>query len=115
MILKLTDQQIELMAYRMFELTKLEKNENTTEAELKKINKEKILIGNLMKNKEVNLMADDATALKVGDIVEHNRFGQGEIVEINNLGGTIKADIKFKESGLKRLLLSVGFSIKKIK
>ena len=57
---------------------------------------------------------DDVTDFRVGDIIEHSRFGQGEIVEINDLGGTIKADINFKKVGLKKLMLNIGFSIKKI-
>ncbi len=55
---------------------------------------------------------DDVTDFKVGDIIEHSRFGQGEIVKINDFGNT--ADIKFKEVGLKKLMLKSGFSIKKI-
>ena len=56
---------------------------------------------------------DDVTTFKVGDIIEHSRFGQGEIVKIYDLGDSI-ADVKFKKVGLKKLMLNMGFSIKKI-
>ena len=56
---------------------------------------------------------DDVTTFKVGDIIEHSRFGQGEIVKIYDLVDSI-ADVKFKKVGLKKLMLNIGFSIKKI-
>ena len=56
---------------------------------------------------------DDVTTFKVGDIIEHSRFGQGEIVKIYDLGDS-RADVKFKKVGLKKLMLNIGFSIKKI-
>ena len=110
MILKLTDQQIELMTYRLFELQKLEKEERelVKENDLISIKKEKALIDNLMKDKEIDLMADDITTFKVGDIVEHSRFGEGEVIKINDVWGSRKADINFKDVGLKKLLLGFG-------
>ena len=56
---------------------------------------------------------DDVTTFKVGDIIEHSRFGQGEIVKIYDLGDS-RADVKFKKVGLKKLMLNIGFSIKKL-
>ena len=118
MILKLTDQQIELMAHRLFELQKLEKEERelVKENDLIRIKKEKALIDNLMKDKEIDLMADDITTFKVGDIVEHSRFGEGEVIKINDVWGSRKADINFKDVGLKKLLLGFGlFNVMKKK
>ncbi len=109
MILKLTDQQMESMAYRLLELQRLEKEgrELVKENDLINIKREKTLINNLMKAKEVNLM-DDITALNVGDIVEHSRFGEGEVIKIQDIGGSRKADVNFKNVGLKKLLLGFG-------
>lgn len=43
--------------------------------------------------------------VKVGSIVEHKRFGQGEIMSLIDAGDTAKAHINFKENGEKELLL----------
>ncbi|TYA57322.1 ATP-dependent helicase [Formosa maritima] len=43
--------------------------------------------------------------LTVGNIVEHLRFGKGEVVKIEGVGGDTKAEIKFDKGGIKKLLL----------
>ena len=43
--------------------------------------------------------------LIVGNIVEHIRFGRGEVVKIEGKGSDLKAEINFKNGGLKKLLL----------
>ena len=43
--------------------------------------------------------------LVLGNIVEHIRFGKGEVVNIEGRGADIKAEIKFENGGLKKLLL----------
>jgi DNA helicase-2/ATP-dependent DNA helicase PcrA len=43
--------------------------------------------------------------LVVGNLVEHIRFGKGEVVNIQGKGADIKAEIKFENGGLKKLLL----------
>ena len=43
--------------------------------------------------------------LTVGNIVIHERFGKGEVVSIEGLGGDKKAEINFEKGGLKKLLL----------
>ena len=43
--------------------------------------------------------------LIVGNLVEHIRFGKGEVVNIEGRGADIKAEIKFENGGLKKLLL----------
>ena len=43
--------------------------------------------------------------LVVGNIVKHLRFGKGEVIKIEGVGADIKAEIKFENGGLKKLLL----------
>jgi DNA helicase-2/ATP-dependent DNA helicase PcrA len=43
--------------------------------------------------------------LTVGNIVNHQRFGTGEVVKIEGKGADLKAEIKFSNSGIKKLLL----------
>lgn len=43
--------------------------------------------------------------LTVGNIVEHMRFGKGEVLKIEGAGADIKAEINFQHGGVKKLLL----------
>ncbi|MFC4740319.1 ATP-dependent helicase [Flavobacterium ponti] len=43
--------------------------------------------------------------LSVGNIVMHERFGKGEILNIEGVGGDKKAEIRFDVGGIKKLLL----------
>ena len=43
--------------------------------------------------------------LKVGSIIEHQRFGRGTVMKIEGTGENCKASICFDESGTKQLLL----------
>lgn len=43
--------------------------------------------------------------LVVGNVVEHLRFGKGEVLKIEGAGGDAKAEIKFENGGVKKLLL----------
>jgi DNA helicase II / ATP-dependent DNA helicase PcrA len=43
--------------------------------------------------------------LAVGNIVMHERFGKGQIVNIEGIGADKKAEIRFDVGGLKKLLL----------
>tara|TARA_B110000483_G_scaffold32527_1_gene39572 strand:- start:152 stop:655 length:504 start_codon:yes stop_codon:yes gene_type:complete len=43
--------------------------------------------------------------LAVANIVEHIRFGKGEVVNIEGRGADIKAEINFENGGVKKLLL----------
>lgn len=43
--------------------------------------------------------------LAVGNIVEHLRFGKGEVVKIEGRGADMKAEINFENGGSKKLLL----------
>ncbi|AXG71039.1 ATP-dependent DNA helicase PcrA [Kordia sp. SMS9] len=40
-----------------------------------------------------------------GTLVEHTRFGRGEIIRLEGVGGDKKAEIKFQVGGIKKLLL----------
>ena len=43
--------------------------------------------------------------LTVGNIVNHQRFGNGEVLKIEGKGADLKAEIKFSSVGIKKLLL----------
>ena len=43
--------------------------------------------------------------LVVGNIVNHQRFGKGEVLKIEGVGGDVKAEIRFEGAGVKKLLL----------
>jgi len=43
--------------------------------------------------------------LAVGNIVEHGRFGKGEVLKIEGKGADVKAEINFEVGGVKKLLL----------
>lgn len=45
------------------------------------------------------------TKLVVGNIVEHLRFGKGEVKKIEGAGADMKAEINFENGGVKKLLL----------
>jgi DNA helicase-2/ATP-dependent DNA helicase PcrA len=43
--------------------------------------------------------------LNIGNVVMHERFGKGEILNIEGVGGDKKAEIRFEVGGIKKLLL----------
>ncbi|MCH4552604.1 ATP-dependent helicase [Aestuariibaculum lutulentum] len=43
--------------------------------------------------------------LMPGNIVNHMRFGKGEVLKIEGVGADVKAEIKFQQVGVKKLLL----------
>ena len=43
--------------------------------------------------------------LRVGLVIEHNRFGIGEVINVEGAGDNAKATIKFRNVGVKQLLL----------
>lgn len=51
---------------------------------------------------KVNLFDNNIT---VGNIVEHERFGKGEVIALEGTGGDKKAEIQFGTAGKKKLLL----------
>ncbi len=54
-------------------------------------------------NEGASNLFDDA--IRVGSLVEHNRFGAGEILSMEGSGPNKKAEIKFGTVGVKKLLL----------
>ncbi len=52
-----------------------------------------------------NFVPDPMSSFKVGDRVEHNRFGAGEVLEITGKIPELKARIRFDQFGEKLLLL----------
>jgi len=43
--------------------------------------------------------------LTIGNIVMHERFGKGEVLNLEGVGADKKAEIKFEVGGIKKLLL----------
>ena len=57
--------------------------------------------------------AASATALQVGTVIEHQRFGIGTVIRIEGTGENTKATVEFKNTGTKQLLLKFArFTIK---
>ena len=52
-----------------------------------------------------NTLSTEAKALEVGDMIEHERFGVGEVVTIENNGNDRRAFVEFETAGQKQLLL----------
>lgn len=69
------------------------KSTNKTQKHLKKVSQI---------SKKSNLFD---SKLVVGNIVNHQRFGSGEVVKIEGKGTDLKAEIKFSTVGVKKLLL----------
>jgi DNA helicase-2/ATP-dependent DNA helicase PcrA len=62
--------------------------------------------GNFKKISEVkNVVLSDGSDLKTGSIVEHGKFGRGEVVTLDGTGGNQKAEIRFDSGETKKLLL----------
>ena len=54
---------------------------------------------------ETNEVEQFDTKLEVGNKVNHQRFGRGEVLSIEGNGGDLKAEIKFQKGDTKKLLL----------
>ncbi|MFT7590377.1 MAG: DNA helicase-2/ATP-dependent DNA helicase PcrA [bacterium] len=52
-----------------------------------------------------NFEPDDTKAIKVEDLVEHQRFGKGKVVDLDGDFGNMKATIEFEQFGKKQLVL----------
>lgn len=59
-------------------------------------------IGKSTGSPDVNLFDGKLT---VGNVVEHMRFGKGEVLKIEGAGADTKAEINFEHGGVKKLLL----------
>jgi DNA helicase II / ATP-dependent DNA helicase PcrA len=76
----------------------------------KKYGDEPLSSSNIRKLKPVNSNSPSAnnlfdSKLTVGNIVMHERFGKGEILNLEGIGADKKAEIKFDVGGIKKLLL----------
>lgn len=71
-----------------------------SEEKLRKLRKLKPDLGEPLAQN--NLFDND---LKVGNKIEHSRFGKGEIIKIEGIGNDRKAEIRFDNGGIKKLLL----------
>jgi DNA helicase-2/ATP-dependent DNA helicase PcrA len=65
---------------------------------------------NIRRLKPVNTSAPSSSGLgdgklAIGNIVLHERFGKGEVLNLEGIGGDRKAEIKFDVGGIKKLLL----------
>jgi DNA helicase-2/ATP-dependent DNA helicase PcrA len=49
--------------------------------------------------------SSSASSLKVGDVIEHQRFGKGTVTNIEGSGENRKATVQFEQTGTKQLLL----------
>ena len=49
--------------------------------------------------------SSQASSLKVGDVIEHQRFGKGTVTNIEGSGENRKATVQFEQTGTKQLLL----------
>ena len=44
-------------------------------------------------------------SIKAGSVIEHERFGIGEVMKVEGVGDNCKATVKFRNAGEKQLLL----------
>ena len=54
---------------------------------------------------DANFVPDPMSSFRVGDRIEHNRFGAGDVLEISGNIPELKAKIHFDQYGDKLLLL----------
>ncbi|WP_242204477.1 ATP-dependent helicase [Aestuariivivens insulae] len=78
--------------------TQPEKFQVSTPKNLKPVSK----TSNSSQDESANLFDNN---LAVGNMVEHIRFGTGEVLKIEGKGADTKAEIKFSHGGVKKLLL----------
>ncbi|MBR4806005.1 MAG: hypothetical protein IK042_05840, partial [Bacteroidales bacterium] len=58
-----------------------------------------------LKPKKEDFVADAPTRMRVGQTVEHERFGKGKIITLSGNASDLKAVVEFEEFGRKTLLL----------
>ena len=66
------------------------------------IRKLKPVSGNAPESSNTNLFDSKLT---IGNVVMHERFGKGEVINLEGVGADKKAEIKFEVGGIKKLLL----------
>ncbi len=52
-----------------------------------------------------DFQAEDIQVLKPGDLIEHERFGKGEVKQVEGNGKNSKVDIEFEQYGMKKILV----------
>ena len=58
-----------------------------------------------LSNPSSSKTSNEPAPLAVGDMIEHNRFGVGKVLEVEGTGEEFKATVEFRNAGTKRLLL----------
>ncbi len=61
-------------------------------------------VNSILQRPSVN-SSPEAANIKVGQLIEHERFGRGEITKVEGVGDNCKATVQFQNSGVKQLLL----------
>ena len=80
------------------------KTKNNNDIRLKKPKTKKSLKP-IRNNPNINHDNSNYIDIKKGDIIIHNRFGRGEVVQTDGLGSDKKAEVEFETSGIKKILL----------
>lgn len=101
---------IDLDIFGDIDKSKLRLTKPTTGTPPKKYGDEPVISSNIRKLKPVssnppsntNLFDDKLT---IGNVVMHERFGKGQILNLEGVGADRKAEIKFDVGGIKKLLL----------
>lgn len=101
---------IDLDIFGDIDKSKLRLTKPTTGTPPKKYGDEPVVSSNIRKLKPVASNPPSNTnlfdsKLAIGNIVMHERFGKGEILNLEGVGADRKAEIKFDVGGIKKLLL----------
>ena len=101
---------IDLDIFGDIDKSKLRLTKPTTGTPPKKYGDEPVVSSNIRKLKPVSSNPPSNTnlfdsKLAIGNIVMHERFGKGEILNLEGVGADKKAEIKFDVGGIKKLLL----------
>ena len=67
--------------------------------------KNKIKLKTLENNPSVNYSSSNYVDINKGDTIIHNRFGKGKVIQTEGEGADKKAEVEFRTSGVKRILL----------
>ncbi len=67
--------------------------------------KNKIQLKTLKNNPSINHSSSNYIDINKGDIINHSRFGKGKVIETEGEGADKKAEVEFRTSGVKRILL----------
>ena len=62
-------------------------------------------VANVNKADICHASSSEDFGVKVGNVIEHQRFGIGTVLNIEGHGDNTKATVKFNNSGTKQLLL----------